>query len=154
MNNLNKGQISGEEQKEYHIEVEKCDSESSLSSSQSHSMQHSSQKGSFTMLPLFGMNGQRSQAIRPLPQFLFNHLKNGNQKDVAKYIKRMSSSGIFSYKSSEKIKPKMKFSHNSVFQRGMSARMLLEVPEEDQMISKKKITKHGSIILMPLKNLS
>tara|TARA_B110000285_G_C14852985_1_gene480844 strand:- start:404 stop:625 length:222 start_codon:yes stop_codon:yes gene_type:complete len=65
----------------------------------------------------------------------------------------MSSSGIFSFKSSEKVKPKVQ-PGNSIFQRGMSGKMILEVPEKNQMVNKKKMVKQGSVGLKPLKYLS
>ena len=65
----------------------------------------------------------------------------------------MSSSGIFSFKSSEKVKPK-RFSNKSVLQRGMSGKNILELSEENKIVNKKKIVKTGSIIVKPNKNLS
>ena len=97
-------QQNTEERKEHQIEVEKCysdmKSEGSLPSSNSFSIKGSSAKGSSTILPAFGKDGlPKQQAVKALPQFLMNQINSSNKKDIAKLIKRMSSSGIFSFNS-------------------------------------------------------
>lgn len=89
--------------------------------------------------------------MRALPSLLLNI---AHKKDMAKLIRRMSSSGLFSFKSIDKIQSK-KFSNNSILSRGMSGNLMVKDPERLQIVDKKSILKHGSTIrVIPLKKLS